>query len=396
MDNKIICTLYKGMLTVALPLAMAACGKNDEPKPAPVPETYDRVTVIYAVNRSSLAGDFTEDCAEMTTAMTKVDLNKNRLLLYRTDSESMTGLYTMTKEGDTYRWTRLKSYDRTTTSTHPDRMAEVLRDAVDAYPAESRTLFFWGHGSAWTPEGSDHEVGARTKADAPVCYGYGGEYGKNGKTNWTDIDELANAIPDGAFDTIWFDCCYMASIEVAYELRDKTRWYVAYPTEVWDKGMNYDAILPLTMQATPNLKLAASMFFVGYNDYKDPVTVTVMDMSKIEPVADAVGAFYKACPDAAQNVSGVVNYRRQRGTPYYDMMQLLRRRAGDRTTPELQAVTDALDQFVVMHLESTVDFNNNSWVNPILCGLSLHNFTNQDTSEDRYYKTLSWYKSVTR
>lgn len=401
MDKKILNTLYKGLLAVALPLTIASCDKKHEPKPEPTPEVYNRVTVIYAVNHSNLADSFREDSTEIMNALPKVDFyndkqifyQNNKLLLYRTDSKTKAGLYTIIKEGDTYHWTRLKSYDRTTTSTHPDRMAEVLRDAVSAYPDASRTLFFWGHGSAWTPGNSNHEVDAPAKADAPICYGYGGEYGSNGRVNWTDIDELARAIPDGSFDTIWFDCCYMASVEVAYELRDKARWYVAYPTEVWDKGMNYDAVLPLVMTKTPDLKLAASTFFNGYNDLRDPVTVTVMDMSKIEPLADAVRTFYKTCPEPAMSTAGVVNYGR-RGMRYYDMAQLLRRRAGDRDIPELKAVTDALDQFVVMHLESTVDFNNNEWVNPALCGLSIHNFTDNGSGDDEYYKTLQWHRRV--
>lgn len=300
----------------------------------------------------------------------------------------------MVRDGETYQWKQLKSYSRTTTATDPERMAQVLRDAVDSYPASNRTLFFWGHGSAWTPGDSNHEVGNTSKADVPASYGYGGEFGKNNKTNWIDIDDLARAIPDSAFDTIWFDCCYKASVEVAYELRNKARWYVAYPTEVWEYGMDYGSVLPLTMTATPSLQLAASTFFNAYNDKKDPVTVTVMDMSRIEPLAQAVKDFYRTNPEPVRDTKGIVNYRRQSGTAYFDMAQLLKRQAVDKTTPELVAVTDAMDDFVVMHLESTVDFNNRVWINPKLCGLSLHNFTDNGSEDNEYYKTLAWHKRV--
>lgn len=396
---KMFYSLYRSIVILALPFVLTSCGGDEpdpDPEPGPDPSDHVRVTVIYAVNRSSLSSDFREDCAEILAAMPKVNLKTNKLILYRTDSQSQTGLYTMVQEDGSYQWKQLKSYNRTVTSTHPDRMTEVLKDAVSAYPADSRTLFFWGHGSAWTPGNSDHEVGNSSKADLPACYGYGGEYGKNNHTNWTDIDELARAIPDGAFDTIWFDCCYMASVEVAYELRDKTRWYVAYPTEVWDDGMNYNAVLPLTMTGTPNLQLAASTFFNAYNDVNDPVTVTVMDMSKIEPVVQAVKAFYDVYPLPVGDTGGIVNYRRQSGTAYFDMVQLLRRRAGDQATMELKAVTDALDDFVVMHLESTVDFNKRAWVNPRLCGLSLHNFIDNGSGDNEFYKTLAWHRRMSR
>lgn len=388
---KIFDSLYKVFVILALSFVSASCG-GDEPDPEP--EVYDRVTVVYAVNRSSLASNFRDDCAEIMKAMPKVNLKKNKLILYRTDSQSQTGLYTMVRDGEMYLWKQLKSYSRTTTATDPERMAQVLRDAVDSYPASNRTLFFWGHGSAWTPGDSNHEVGNTSKADVPASYGYGGEFGKNNKTNWIDIDDLARAIPDSAFDTIWFDCCYMASVEVAYELRNKARWYVAYPTEVWEYGMDYGSVLPLTMTATPSLQLAASTFFNAYNDKKDPVTVTVMDMSRIEPLAQAVKDFYRTNPEPVSDTKGIVDYRRQSGTAYFDMAQLLKRQAADKTTPELVAVTDAMDDFVVMHLESTVDFNNRVWINPKLCGLSLHNFTDNGSEDNEYYKTLAWHKRV--
>lgn len=393
MEYKIINKIYKIAAVISLVVMAVACGKKEEPDVRP--EAYKRVTVIYAVNRSSLASDFIEDCNEIFKAMPQVDLATNTLLLYKTDSETETGLYEISKVNGDYDWKRLKSYNRTTTSTEPGRMAEVLNDAVNAYKADSRTLFFWGHGSAWTPGDSDHQVKAPDRSDSPACYGYGGEYGKDKIWNWTDIDDLAEAIPAGSFDIIWFDCCYMASVEVAYELRDKARWFVAYPTEVWDKGLNYDAVLPLVMREKPNLELAASTFFKSYNDAFDPVTVTVMDLSKIEPLASAVNAFFKAYPETPAVTNGIVNYRRQRGTPYFDMMQLLRRRSDNAAADEFRALIAAIDNFIVIHLESPKNFSGNQWIDPLLCGVSMHNFVDDDSDENEYYKTLSWHRRVT-
>ena len=403
MDIKILGKkYYKVVLLAVLPLLIFGCDrKKGEPDPKPDPgheSTFaERVTVIYACNRSSLAGAFVEDTVEIVRAIRNVDLTVNKLLLYKTDSDTQTGLYEIVKSGDSYKWEKLKNYERTTTSTEPKRMAEVLQDAAEAYQTDARTLFFWGHGSAWTPENSDHKIDSASKANLPVCYGYGGEYGVDRIWNWTDIDDLAEAIPDGVFDTIWFDCCYMASVEVAYELRDKTRWFVAYPTEVWDKGLNYDVVLPLTMPKQSDLITAATKFFDSYNIVGDPVTVTVMDMTKIEPVAKAVNALYKAYPQAVEDMTGVANYRRGRyKTPYSDMMQLLHKRVGGIDTPELKTVQDAMDKFIVMHHESPKDFNNIQWCDPDLSGLSLHNFVDSGTSENEYYKTLQWYEAVTK
>lgn len=71
---------------------------------------------------------------------------------------------------------------------------------------------------------------------------------------------LADAIPDGVFDFIWFDACYMSGIETAYELRDKCDTFVAYPTEVYTPGMPYNLTIPYILKETPDLKSAASEF----------------------------------------------------------------------------------------------------------------------------------------
>ena len=50
----------------------------------------------------------------------------------------------------------------------------------------------------------------------PEVYAFGGEYVEEDNvrnTVYIDLDQLADAIPDGKFDMIWFDCCYMSCIE---------------------------------------------------------------------------------------------------------------------------------------------------------------------------------------
>lgn len=121
-----------------------------------------------------------------------------------------------------------------------------------------------------------------------MLYGYGGESNRD----YINVDELADAIPDSRFETIWFDCCYMAGIEVIYQFRNKCRTFVGYPTEVWLEGMPYDMTLPFLMKTVPDITGAARTFFDYYNEVRDPVTVTVVDMSKLEPVADAAKAVY--------------------------------------------------------------------------------------------------------
>ena len=73
----------KRILTYLVMLAvLTACG-SDEPKPEDNPRTEEinaaevtRTVVVYAVNRSSLSPDFTDDFAEMTAALQNMDLGR--------------------------------------------------------------------------------------------------------------------------------------------------------------------------------------------------------------------------------------------------------------------------------------------------------------------------------
>ncbi len=376
-----------------LTVLLAGCKHSkSEPEPESQPVNPDGVTIVYAINKSSLSGNFMQDTAEMKAAMVSVDMSRQRLLVYLTESASKTALYELQQIGKkkVLTWRKVKEYDRKQTSTTPAVMKQVISDALSVYPDAEHTLVFWGHGSAWTPGFSDHE----TRADAPAQYSYGGEYGKNNEWQWTEITDIANAIPDGAFRTIWFDCCYMSSIEVAYQLRNKTKMYVAYPTEVWDEGLNYNDVLPHIMRKNQDLTGAAAKFYSYYNDKNDAVTVSVMDMSKIEAVAEATRALMQQNPDEIGKVTGVSNYRRGGTYGYYDMMQLLKLKdQGDLW----QSVQDSMNRFVIYHAESSKDFNNSQWVQTPLCGVSMHSlgeYGQKEADHEPFYRTLDWYKAV--
>lgn len=370
----------------------SSCHKNNSKEPEA--EQVDRLTFIYAVNISSLSVDFMDDRKEMLQGVEAYGGNNSKLLLYCSPNKNESVIYEAKKINDTWDWKELKKYNRNVTSTDPERMHKVITDAISYYPTASKTLIFWGHGSSWTPSFTDHETRAMSgigSTEGNISEGYGGEYGSNDKTKWIEIDQLADAVPDGAFDTIWFDCCYMSAAEVAYQLRNKCRWFVAYPTEVWGYGLNYDDVLPYIMKPTPALIDAAKCFFDYYQRSNLPVTVSVMDMDKIEPMAQACKKIIKEYPGII-SVNNVVNYGR-RGYYYYDLFQLMHVRCSGNTQMMTQ-LREALDEFIVYHAESSVNFDRQPWKALPLCGISIDNYVGGDSKEAEYYRTLAWYSHV--
>ncbi|MDE6393449.1 MAG: hypothetical protein K2L59_09315 [Muribaculaceae bacterium] len=384
------------LIAVLLSATFAGCEKNS-PDDAQewAQEEKDRVeraVIVYAVNRSSLVYDFDDDASEMLVAMSRIDPDRNQLLVYKTDSATESGLYRVVRDkSGNCRFEMVCSYQRDVTSTHPDRIGEVLADALSLFPNAAYDLIFWGHGTSWRPYFSDHAV-----VDSPALYGYGGEYSQTGgtQTDWTDLDELAGAVPDGRFETVWFDCCYMTGIEVIYQFRDKCSTFVGYPSEVWDKGLPYDEVLPYLFSDDHDMTEAARAFYRFYADRSQPVTVAVVDMAGIEDVADAASGIIASGPLRPQT-SDLLNYSRTKSSPFYDFHQFFRMTAELNGASELADVLGvAMGRTVLYNAASENDFNGRPWDSSSSSGVSTHFYVGSDSRDESYYRTLDWFKRV--
>lgn len=374
-------------------LVMQSCAKESEE------DKFDdsnlkRAIVVYAVNNSSLYSDFKNDSVEIVRAMTGVNLEDFQVLLYKTVSRDETALYKFADKAGVRTLEKVKSYAREHTSTDPAVISRVLSDALAQYPNAAYDLIFWGHGSSWVPGNSDHNVYGPQRA-------YGGEYNGNHSstgvsvTDWVNLDELADAVPDHRFETIWFDCCYMGAIEVLYQFRDKCDTFVGYPTEVYSEGMAYHRVLPYLLREKPDLVSGAEAFFNFYKDQGNrPATVAVVDMSKLEDVAAAAKAICSV-RNGYPKESEMVNYSRMRSCFMADMVTYYDEMAKDAERPDLSAaLKDAFDTMVLYRAASPTDFNNRSWDMSKVYSLNCYYYTGTNSSNSDYYKTLDWYNRV--
>lgn len=364
------------------------------------PEAISHVTILYAINYSSLSTDFESDAKEIATALTDVGDDFGRFLVFVTDDDGNGQTLYRAARNSAGKYTTLgvpvKTYTRDLASTSPERMAQVLDDALALYPNATFDLFLWGHGSSWWPEFDNHLVTTTTGNRNGALYAYGGEYtdeyGNRFSTDYMDIDELATAIPDGKFRYIWFDCCYMSSTEVLYQLRNKADHIVAYPTEIWAEGLAYDLVIPYVFSTKPNLKMAAIAAFKYYNDRNEPVTICVSDMSAIEDVADVTARIY-ALDNSTVTPSKLMDYSTDFTRPCYDFGQYASTIARNNGREDLAtALLDAIDRMTVYRNVSKYNFKYQSWDTSAYSGLSTHVFVNNNTSPSKYYKTLDWYQ----
>ena len=129
-----------------------------------------------------------------------------------------------------------------------------------------RGLVLWSHGSAWLPESVSL---ASQRATAVKSFGLDQTMANNENHNAEmDIRKLAIILNNYHFDFILFDACFMASIEVFYELRNTTDYIIASPTEVLATGFPYKDILTDMLSATVNYEKIAQKYVAFFQQKK--------------------------------------------------------------------------------------------------------------------------------
>lgn len=368
----------------ALVLLLSSCDKDSDPK---VPENSGVVqsTLLYAVNYNNLSGDLVSNKNQIIEALKKLPEGKYEYLVYQTIDQKSAGLFRAVS-GENANFEQVVTYDRETLSTDPKRLAQVIADSRAFSEVEERDLFFWGHGWSWTPTANRERT---FDLKNPKYYG-----GDNFSSDWMDIDEMALAVPEGVYDLIWFDCCYMGNIETIYQLRKKANYIVAYPTEIWSFGLPYHLVVPNLLSDNRDIVKAAEALYNYYDGYA--VTVSVMDMSKIDELASSCKAIYASTTVRPQDYT-LLNYSRH-APKYYDLRQYARECASLSGHSELiPALDKAMSNFMVYTAASERDFSNRIIPKENYSGVSTHYFINDPTDqsfESTFYRSLDWFKAV--
>ena len=127
----------------------------------------------------------------------------------------------------------------------------VIRTVVNDYPADSYGMIFFSHASGWLPQGmlaaprSSEADGHRDEANLPVLDKlYQDETGLrslvidrgDGVSYEMEYDDFAAAIPDGQFDFIIFEACFITDVMFMYELRNKTEYVLGASSEIVSPG----------------------------------------------------------------------------------------------------------------------------------------------------------------
>ncbi len=274
----------------------------------------------------------------------------------------------------------------------------VIHDIENNFPADSYGLILWSHGTAWYPPGTKIASSSGFVLDTNAVrqkMGIAGQYpifksfGVD-NTNEMDIIDLKNAL-NQKFRFIIFDACYMGSIEVAYELKNKADYIISSPTEVLSYGFPYQ-IMTLYLFSQPfNPVKVADSYVSFYQKQTSPVlqsaSVSVVNTSQFDNLITVTRKIFSSA-DTLYDVNSLQQLDVSNSGLLYDFGDLYKHlNISDSMKNELQQKLNNL----VVYKNSTNQILNKLTLNSF-SGLSSYILNKNDSIYYEYYKKLDWYK----
>jgi len=259
-----------------------------------LPDHYKRVVLVYMSGNTNdwIGNDLLRNLSDMETGYLPPTTDKNVLLAYIHTRGETPKLIKFSKDKNfTVVKDTLFEYGNTQSSTDPDVLRAVLEKAKEEFPADEYGLIMSSHGTGWLPDDYLTRSFGTYSVDpyAHLVRAYGADQIGGGM----ELKELKDAIPY-KLSFLMFDCCFMGGIEVAYELRNKTDYVIASPTEILIKGFPFDKIMRPLFEDTPNLGKVCEEYYTFYNNYSYPAaTIALMRSDKLNNLATVCNTIFE-------------------------------------------------------------------------------------------------------
>ena len=353
---------------------------NDVPDPvAPT-----RTVLIYMAADNSLSSYSYKNIESIVQGTTKAALNGGNLVVYVDAADAAPQLLQIKVKSDgTIQKLAIKDYAEQN-SADPLVMRGIFDEVRTSFPADSYGLVLWSHGTAWLPYNVQ-----------PMLRSFGQD-----ESNWMEIDELAEALPDHVFDFIMFDACYMASTEVAYALRDKADYILASPTEVLGEGFPYKLIIGNFFTETAGLQQIAETFYNYYNQ-KEKIIEQSASVSLIATEQlDNLAAICREIVIGKENAIASLPIQELQQLEYlgytyhalYDFDDFISRLATETQYTNYLSILNK----VVLYKQTTPNatyFKGQLVINQF-SGLSIYVPQNGLATLNDWYKGMEWYRAV--
>lgn len=385
---------------VLLSVVLVSCDDYND-NPAPQNTTKDHTVIVYMMANNDLYSYANDNMNKMESTWSNTfdgncvvlrDIRGNKGKLDLIEVQNDNTVEVISPIVKTY--TDMSPLD-------PKDMKALLLDIIDFYPSQRYSLILWSHATGWLPTNITIKSSSRAMNER-IMRGFGNSNGVE-----MSLLQLAEGIPDHKFQNIISDACYMGTIEVAYELRNKADYLIGSPTEVWVEGIPYHTIIPLLMHNdTPATLIAAN--YVEYYKNKTEVeeqsasigVVQTNQLEKLMTLTKTALATVSSTSILNENADEIQHFDRYANHIFYDFKQTMQQLVNEDNKSDFETLFQQLEQTVTyknntewFYRDPYDDYFYNGFMITNNSGLSCFIPNKKHNSKIiAEYKTLSWYK----
>lgn len=256
-----------------------------------------RTVLVYIAAENSLSGGAVSDLNEILLGVKNSNLYPGDKVVVFLDDTRLPRIYCIDKTVKAETYTELVpevEYETDVNSASKEQFEAILQYVKEHHPASSYGLVMWSHASGWLP--TLEEAKSLSAKSRKRAFGIDNEKNTSSNTgSQMGISDIARALENfGGTDFIFFDACFMQTIEVAYELRNATKYIIGSPAEIPGPGADYRTMIPACFLRND---WADAMISAYYDSYSDMVSGYGLVISSIDT---------KAIPRFADYVKNVV------------------------------------------------------------------------------------------
>lgn len=326
---------FAGALFMTAILMLASCIANNH-----VDKTKHRTVLVYVAADNNLSNIANSNIYSMNSCISNGMDNYNLLVFVDRKDVAPALLHIHNFKIDT-----IAKYPERDTSD-PMVFREVIDYVKEKYESDSYGLVMWSHGTGWLPTRQLHYVApnmkyAQSRDGKPApkaneerinpfaptkAFAWEDRKGETPSYSCMDLQEMADAIPDGFFDFILFDACYMGNVEVAYALRNKADYIVSSCYEIVSDGFPYHIVTRDFLNGS--LRKCCDEFYDYYNSmsgWKQMAGISMVKTDELDSLARCFRKIVNEYKDAIPNmdVSDVQCFDRFTNHVFFDLMDFV-------------------------------------------------------------------------
>jgi len=329
--TRVIKRICQGLCMVAMLPLTVSCIETDK-----ADNTILRTVLVYVAGDNNLSNIANSNIYSMNGNISNGTDNQNLIAFVDRKDVPPALLYIHDAKIDT-----LKKYPERD-SSDPAILREVIEYVHDRYKSESYGLILWSHGTGWIPTAQLHYVAPNMKYaqardggtddrmngpfaqedPATKAFAWEDRKGETPAYSCMDLNELADAIPEGIFDFIAFDACYMGCVEVLYALRNKADYLISSCYEIVSYGFPYHIVTHDYLNGS--LMKACREFFVYYNSMTGWEKMAGISLVQTDGLDSLASCFKKIVAEhkdtiADMNVGNIQYFDRFNNHVMYDL-----------------------------------------------------------------------------